>query len=77
MWNRNYEEAIESTSKIWTVMMQIDKPETQFAKTKVLQIIIERTLSLVLSNTKEAKRWLIILKSLDNNGIMTAILDMK
>jgi hypothetical protein len=38
--------------------MIIDKPGAIFAKIKVLHIITENTLNLVLSDTKDAERWL-------------------
>jgi hypothetical protein len=77
MWNRDYEEAINETCKVWTVIMIIEKPEVIFAKIKVLQIMIESILSIVLSDTKDAEGWLEILNKLDNNGIMTSILSIK
>jgi hypothetical protein len=77
MWNRDYQEAIDEACKIWASMMSISKPEMIFAKTKVLQIMIESTLNLVMSNTEDAEGWLETLKGLDYNGIMTAILDIK
>jgi hypothetical protein len=57
--------------------MTISKPELIFAKTKVLQIMIESTLNITMSDIMEAEEWLDILKKLDYNGIMTAILDLK
>jgi hypothetical protein len=77
MWNKDYEEAINEACKVWTIIMIIDKPEVIFAKTKILQIMIESTLNLVLSHTKDAEGWLEILNKLDNNGIMTAISRIK
>jgi Asp-tRNA(Asn)/Glu-tRNA(Gln) amidotransferase C subunit len=77
MWNRDYEEAINEACKVWTAIMSITNPELIFAKTKVLQIMIECTLNVVMSNTSDAEGWLDTLKSLDYNGIMTAILDIK
>jgi hypothetical protein len=77
MWNRDYQEAIDEACKIWTTIMSISKPEMIFAKTKVLQIMIESTLSLVMSDIDDAEGWLETLKGLDYNGIMTAILNIK
>jgi hypothetical protein len=77
MWNRDYQEAIDEACKIWTKIMVISKSELIFAKTKVLQIMIESTLNITLSDTREAEKWLDDLKKLDYNGIMTAILDLK
>jgi hypothetical protein len=57
--------------------MIIDKPELIFAKVKVLQIMIESTMNQVLSNTKDAEVWFETLNRLDNNGITTAILNIK
>jgi Asp-tRNA(Asn)/Glu-tRNA(Gln) amidotransferase C subunit len=57
--------------------MVIEKPEVIFAKIKVLQIMIESTLNIVLSDLKDAEGWLEILNNLDNNGIMTSILNIK
>jgi hypothetical protein len=59
------------------VIMIIEKPEDIFAKIKVLQIMIESTLNIVLSDTKDAEEWLEIVNKLDNNGIMTSILNIK
>jgi hypothetical protein len=39
--------------------------------------MIESTLNITMSDTKDAEEWLDILKKLDYNGIMTAILDLK
>jgi hypothetical protein len=75
--NRDYEEAINEACKVWTAIMIIDKPEVIFVKTKVLQIMIESTLNLVLSMTKDAEGWLETLNKLDSNGIMTTILSIK
>jgi hypothetical protein len=75
--NRNYEEAIDAAIKIWAVIMQRDKAEMHFAKIKVLQIMIESTLSLVISSTMDTEGWLINLKSINNNEIMIAILALK
>jgi hypothetical protein len=77
MWNRDYEEAINEACKVWTVIMITEKPEVIFAKIKVLQIMIESTLNIVLSDTKDAEGWLEIPNKLDNNGIMTSILNIK
>jgi hypothetical protein len=77
MWNRDYQEAIDAAYKIWTKIMTITEPELIFAKTKVLQIMIECTLNITLSDTNDAEGWLDTLKKLDNNDIMTAILDLK
>jgi hypothetical protein len=57
--------------------MTITLPELIFAKTKVLQIMIESTLNITMSDTTYAEEWLDILKKLDYNGMMTAILDLK
>jgi hypothetical protein len=54
-WSKNYEEANYAGCKIWTVIMQINKPGTQFAKIKVLQIMIENALNIVMSDTKDAE----------------------
>jgi DNA mismatch repair ATPase MutL len=75
--NRDYEEAINEACKVWTAIMIIDKPEAIFVKTKVLQIMIESTLNLVLSGTKDAEEWLETLNKFENNRIMTAILSIK
>jgi hypothetical protein len=77
IWNREYQEAIDAACKVWTRIMTITLPELIFAKTKVLQIMIESTLNITMSDTKYAEEWLGILKKLDYNGIMTAILDLK
>jgi hypothetical protein len=77
MWNRDYEEAINEACKVWTTIMIIEKSEVIFAKVKVLQIMIESTLNLVLSDTRDVEGWLETLGKLDNNGIMTAILNIK
>jgi hypothetical protein len=77
MLNRNYEEAINEAYKVWTVIMTIEKPEVIFAKIKILQIMIESTLNIVLSDLRDAEGWLEILNNLDNNGIMTSILNIK
>jgi hypothetical protein len=83
MWNREYQEAIDEACKIWTDIMLISKPELIFAKPKVLQIMIESTLNITLSDTSDtsdtsdAEEWLDTLKKLDYNGIMTAIIDLK
>jgi hypothetical protein len=55
--------------------MANDKPEIIFPKVKVLQLMIERTLSLTMSKLQYAEEWLETLKKLDYNGIMTRILD--
>jgi hypothetical protein len=77
MWNRDYEEAINEACKVWTVIMTIEKPEVIFAKIKVLQTMIESMLNIVLSDLKDAEGWLEILNGLDNNRIMTSILNIK
>jgi hypothetical protein len=77
MWNRDYEEAINEACKVWTMIMIIEKSEAIFAKIKVLQIMIKSTLNIVLSDLKDAEGWLEILNGLDNNGIMTSILNTK
>jgi hypothetical protein len=77
MWNRKYQEAIDAAYRIWTKNMIISKSELIFAKTKVLQIMIECMLNITLSDTTEAEDWLDIVKKLDYNGIMTVILDLK
>jgi hypothetical protein len=77
MWNRDYQEAIDAACKIWTTIMANNKPEMIFPKVKVLQIMIESTLNITMSNLEYAKGWLETLKSIDFNGIMTAILDLK
>jgi hypothetical protein len=77
MWNIEYQEAIDAACKVWTKIMTITLPELIFAKTKVLQIMIESTRNITMSDTKDAEGWLDILKKLDYNGIMTAILDLK
>jgi hypothetical protein len=77
-WNRNYEEAINAACKIWTGIIQIDKSQTQFAKIRVLQIMIQSSLNIVLSVTKDTEEWLLILKSINYNGLMTTtIWDIK
>jgi hypothetical protein len=76
MWNREYQEAIDAAYMIWTKIMIISKPELIFAKTKVLQITIECTLNITLSDPTESEEWLDILKKLDYDGIMTAIVDL-
>jgi hypothetical protein len=53
MWNRDYEEAINEARKVWIVIIIIEKPEVIFAKIKVLQIMIESTLNIVLSDTND------------------------
>jgi hypothetical protein len=55
MWNRDYQEAIDAACKIWTKIMIINKPEIIFAKTKVLQIMIESTLNITMSDTTYAE----------------------
>jgi hypothetical protein len=77
MWNREYEEATDTACKIWTKIMANDKPEMIFPKVKVLQIMIESTLSITMSNLQYAEEWLETLKKLDFNGILTRILDIK
>jgi hypothetical protein len=77
MWSKEFEEAINEGCKVWTSIMIIDKQEAIFAKVKVLQIMIESTLNLVMSNTKEAEDWLETLNKIDNKGIMTVILNIK
>jgi hypothetical protein len=77
MWDRDYEEAINEACKVWTSILIIDKQEMILAKVKVLQIMIESTLNQVLSNTNDAEGWLETLNKLENNGIMTVILNMK
>jgi hypothetical protein len=57
--------------------MIIEKPEVISAKIKALQIMIESTLNIVLSGLRDAEGWLEILNKLDNNGIMTSILNIK
>jgi hypothetical protein len=65
MWNRDYEEAINEACKVLAKIMIIEKPEVIFAKVKVLQIMIESTLNLVLSDTRDAGGWLETLNKLD------------
>jgi hypothetical protein len=77
MWNRDYEEATDAACKIWTRIMTNSKPEMIYPKVEVLQIMIESTLSLTMSNLQYAEEWLETLKKLDYNGIMTRILDIK
>jgi hypothetical protein len=77
MLNREYQEAIDEACKIWTKIMTISKPEMIYPKIRVLQIMIESTLSITMSELTYAEEWLETLKRIDYNGIMTAILDIK
>jgi hypothetical protein len=77
MWNRDYENATDAACKIWTKIMTNSKPEMIYPKVKVLQIMIESTLSIVMSDLHYAEEWLKTLKKLDYNGIMTRILEIK
>jgi hypothetical protein len=77
MWNKDFEEAITEACKVWTTIMIIVKLEAIFEKVKILQIMIESTLDLVMSDTKDAEGWLETLNKLDNKGIMTPILSIK
>jgi hypothetical protein len=77
MWNRDYQEAIDAASIIWTRIMINSAPEMIFPKIKVLQIMIESTLSLTLSDLQYAEEWLETLTKLDYNGVLTRILKIK
>jgi hypothetical protein len=77
MWNRDYQEAVDAACKVWTRIMINSAPEMIFPKIKVLQIMIESTLSLTLSNLQYVEEWMETLTKLDYNGILTRILKIK